>query len=650
MAELHWRWQNFSGGQATDKKVGIPNSFAFSQSLDFRKSPSQMSVLPRTDRVDGGAVTDLIQNMVMTSTGMQYAVGNGGNIYRINPANSVTLFGSISVGTFGIEYREDQDTIYVADETSVSVIRDVSITPTLSPNFYNESQSTYNNTDQTGFNVNSDQNIGDKTTQLTTSYVDLAMNQTRYFQTDIQPVNKLGVKVATKGTGDWTLTVHDGLNRVLGTATVTNANIPVSDWVYFNFATPFKANVGPNNAQTYHFHLTSTTGNGSVYSTILNDLSSCDMQLFADRLEKPLNGMHPMITFQQFLCIGNGRYLSVYEPLGQEQPSNSEWMRQKLTFPPGYEVCGLTVFNEYLAIATERVSTGSNTPQEGIIFYWDGLSDTYNYFTRIPEGSPRAIHEYQNAMWYEAGGTWYAITSVAATPTKIRRLPGSENIYSQSGKTELYPYMATVRYGIHLMGWPSSTPNEEIHHGVYSWGRTDDTQSNSFGYSYIISTLSKFKTSTNNLTIGMVKNFGDSLYISWRDGESYGLDVVNSNSKPAPFASWESIIFDNGFSTKLKLASNMLAKWLEVQDGVEIQLKYSVDRGDWVYSEKYSNANPYALEEDFARFDVGTNTVGTRFREVQIGIDIYCSDDVTLPPEIVGAALILDDLRNEDMI
>lgn len=650
MAELQWRWQNFSGGQATDKKVGTKNAFANSQSLDFRKSPSQMSVLPRTERMDNGVITDLIQNMVITGQGEKYSIGSSGNIYRTGSSATSVLFSDGENGVFGIEYRQDQDAIYVATPKTVSLITNVSTVPNFQPNFYNESQSTYNNSDQMGFNVNSDQDSGSLTTALSSTYVDMAMSQSRYFQTDIQPIVRIGVKVASKGTGDWTMTVHDGLNTLLGSDTVATADIPSSGWVYFEF-TPINANVGPNNAQTYHFHLTSSNSTGSVYSTTTNDLSSCDMQLYANRLVETMNGMHPMTTFQQFLCIGNGRYLSVYEPLGQEQPSNSEWQRQKLTFPPGYEVCGLTVFNEYLAIATERVSENDTTPQEGIIFYWDGLSDTYNYFTRIPEGSPRAIHEYQNAMWYTAGGTWYAITSVAAIPTKVRLLPGSENVYtSSSGLTEVYPYTATVRHGIHLLGYPSVTSNPDIPYGVYSWGRADDTQTNSFGYSYILSTGSQYKTDTNNLTIGMVKNFGNDLYISWRDGDTYGLDVVNPDSKPAAFASWESIIFDNGFSAKWKLASNVIAKWLDVEDGVEIQLKYSVDRGDWVKSPKYSNANPYPLEENFARFDIGTSSVRTRFREIQIGVDIYCDDTVTQPPVIVGVALIFDDLRSESMI
>lgn len=652
MAERSWVYQNFSGGEGTDKKVGIQDSFANSQSLDFRKSPSQISVLPQSVKSDQGVVTDLIQNEVMTVTGRTFSIGNSGNIYTMTPTGDWSQFGSISEGTFGINYRQDQDSVYITNNKSVTSITTVSTSPTLNVDFYGPSQSLYDNSDQMGFNVNSNQDSGFSNTSIGTT-ISEANDSKRFFQTDISPVSSISVQVSSKGTGDWTLTVHDGLNNVLATSTVLNANISNNNWLQFNFSNPIVVNVGPNNAQTYHFHITSTVNNGSVFSITSNDMSSANMQLFADRLQTTVNGMHPMVTFQQFECIGNGRYLSVWEPLGQEQPSNLDWQRQKLTFPPGYEVCGLAVFNEYLVIATERITTGDATPQEGIIFYWDGLSDTYNYFTKIPEGSPYALHEYENAIWYVAGGNWYAITSVAATPTKVRRLPGSENIYTSSNSiTKAYPYSATVRYGVHLLGWPAVSTNPEIPFGVYSWGRVDATQKNAFGYSYVISTGSQFYTPSNNLSIGMVKNFGNELHISWRDGDNYGLDVVDGSSKPSSFAKWESLIFDNGFATKQKQASNMIVKWLPIEDGVRIRLKYSINRGDWVYSEYFSNSNPYAptgVGTNFARFDIGTNDTEARFYEIQLGIDIYCDETVVQPPIIIGAGLIFNDLREESL-
>lgn len=651
-------YKSWVGGQATDKKVGIGNSFADSQSLDFRTLPSQMSVLPASRRTDGGVVTDIVQNEVMTSDGTIYAVGSSGNIYKVSSAGVWSLFGNIgTAGTYGLNWRADQDAIYIPGTNSVSQIANVSTSPVLQVGFYGESQSTYDNSSAVGFNVNSDQTNGTLTTAILTSYTEDNLTQKRFFQTDINPISKIGVKVVSKGTGDWTLVVHDGLNRVLGSATVANAALTNNSINYFTFTTPIQINV-PNsnnagtssNVQTYHWHLTSTVADGTISSTAANGLDTADMVLYANRLVNTKNGIHSQVTFQQFECITNGRCLSVWEPLGSPQPSNSEWQRQGLTFPSGYEGCGETVFNEYLVVATQQTVTGDNTAQQGILFYWDGLSSTYNYFTPIPEGYPESIHTYENAIYYEAGGNWYTITSVAATPQKIRRLPGTEDLYNDSNiQTHINPNMGTVRYGTHLLGWPSTTMNPNIPHGVYTWGQADTTQPYSFGYSYLLSTGSRFTTDTTNLTIGMVKNFGNILHISWRDGSSYGVDIVDAGSNPAAFATWESLIEDSNIPTKQKLASYVEAHWLDIQDGVSIVLKYSINRGDWQYSERFSNSNLYSVDNtpNFARFDVGTSNVEERFYEVQIGVDIYCGETVTEPPVIVGVSLWFDSLGAE---
>jgi len=638
--------KEFSGGIATDKKLGLKHSAADIQSMDFRKSPSQISVLPTTRRADANIVKDLIQNEVMTNSGTIYSLGSDGYIYRV--INGVySVFGKVRNGKYGISYREDQNSIYITSDSTVSSITKTDGTPSLNVDFYNISQSTYNNSSVATFNVNTNQSGSTNTTVVGTSYIEGFNEQTRYFQTDIEPLNKIGVNVGNKGTGDWTLVLHDGLGTQLASVTITNTNLVTGKFNYFVFPSPIRVSVAPA-AQTYHWHLTSTVADGTVYSSETHNLSTADMELWADRLIVTNNGMHPMQTFQQFETIGNGRYLSVWEPLGEPSPSNAEWQRHKLVFPPGYEVCGLTVFNEYLVIATEATTTGINTPQSGIIFYWDGLSDKYNYFTKIPEGSPQGIHEADNTIFYIANGTRYAISSVAAQPQKVRKMPNSESTYTISNTTnKVYPYTAAVRNGIQLFAWPSVTTNPAIKYGIYSFGRVDYSFPNAFGYSYSLSTGSKYYDGSNSLTIGMVKNFGDILHISWRDGSSYGVDVVDNTSKPAAFTYWESLIEDYGYINKDKTATAVTGTWLPLSNGVRVRLKVSIDRGAWQYSQYFSNTDTYLDGDGSAKFDVGEQDVGARFREVQYGIEVYCDDTVTEPPVITEVALIFDDNASE---
>jgi len=646
--------ENFYGGAGTDKKVGIKHAFANSQSIDFRKSPSQFTLLGKPVREDNGAVTDLVQNEVMINTGMMYSLGSTGNIYTRTNAGVWGRFGSIPNASFGMTYRQDQDSLYIAGTKAVSSITTIAAKPTLNSEYYNISQSTYNNNDNTpGLNVNADQSDGGLTSSVPTTAAD--NSQVRYFQTDIEPINKIGVQVAAPGTGDWTLTIQDGLNNTLATATITNANLIKNDWNYFVFSAQVRVSVAPA-AQTYHWSLVSTQSDGTIFSENSNDISTANMQLWADRLVATSNGMHPMAQIQQFVVIGNGRYLSVWEPLGDPSPDNSEWQRHYLQFPPEWEVCGIAQMNEYIAIACGKVSTDpTQDPQDGIIFWWDGLQvNKYNYFTPIPEGTPFAIHSYKNVIYYEAGGSWYAISAVDSQPQKIRLLPFGENGYNNSNnQTIIYPYAAATRNGIQLLAWPSLTNNTNIPYGVYSWGLTDTTLTNSFGYSYLLSTGSTNWSNANNLTIGMVRNFGDTLHISWRDDSNktghYGVDVVNSQSPIASYATWESLIHDNGYVGKLKEGLYVNATWLPLPDGVRVRLKYSINRGDWKYSDYYSNSSPWfsGNTATYASFSIGQSDNQSRYNEIQVGIDVYCDNNVFLTPTVTSVTLVFDDLRDE---
>lgn len=663
----------FVGGEATDKKVGIKYSFSKSQSIDFRSSPSQFTLLGRPTREDNAAVVDLVQNEVMTNSGDIFSLGDKGYVYRRDTDGvwgnfgNIGSFGNLGSGAFGMLYRQDQRAVYLASSASVSSITTVDTNPSLNADYYNISKSTYNNNSNTpGLNVNSDQSDGALKTTIMTTFTEGSISQSRYFQTDIEPVNKIGVRIGSKGTGDWTMTIHDGLGGLLASVTVLNANLMNNDWNYFIFPDQVRVNVAPA-AQTYHFHLTATVADGNVFSTLMNDLSTADMSLWADRLIITDNGMHPMDQIQQFVVIGNGRYLSVWEPLGDPDPSNAEWQRHYLQFPPDLEVCGIASNNEYLYIACERTSVDpTQDPQGGVIFVWDGIqkastqqnvtTGAYNYFIPIPEGSPYAIHTYKNVVYYNAGGAWYALASTDSQPQKIRTLPFGENSRgNNNNETVVYPYAATTRNGIQLMAWPSVTTNENIPYGIYSWGQTDTTLPNSFGYSYLLSTGSTHWSDANNLTIGMVKSFGDTLHISWRDDSNetskYGVDVVNSASDLPLYATWESLIFDNGYAGKYKEADYMNATWLPLPDGVRIRLKYAIDRGDWQYSPYFSNSDPWfeGNPATYASFSIGQELQQARFHEIQVGIDVYCEPGVFESPTITGVNLIYEDLVDESL-
>lgn len=669
MSKVPLVYTSFEGGLGTDLKTGLKNAFAGTAGsgslgtygVDYRKNPSQFSVLPGTAREDKGVVNDLIQNEVMVSDGTIYAIGSKGLFYRRTTAGSWSVEAGINIGTFGIDYRKDTDNIYIPTMKSVSLYSGVSTTtPAMYMNFYGPSYSQYNNTNTNGgLNFSSFQTGGAVTYQPPTTITENSVNL-RYFQSDIEPLVKISVFIVNKGTGDWTLTLHDGTNKVLGSATVTNANLANNSFNDFTFTSATNGQVriyiAPN-ARTYHFHVTSTVADGTLSTSSANDLSNCDLKVWADRLVQTNNGMHPMTRFLQYEIIGNGNYVSVWEPLNSTDTTtmtspetSAEWVQHKLVFPMEYEVNAVDKTNEFLVISLGQSTSNTNSePQSGLLAFWDGLSPTYNYFVPIPEGSPQGMHTYKNVVYYYAGGALYGITSPTTQPVKLRSMPGTDTEFSGApAPIIVYPYSMAVRRGIHLFGFPAMTTNTTVNYGVYSWGAVDKNYPDSLGYSYLISTGSTNYSASNNLTIGMVKNFGDTLHISWRDtlNGGYGIDVINNSSAPAVNSSWESLIFDNGFPAKRKKAIRIYANFFALPSDTSFVLKYKIDRtSSWTYSPIFNTASIASATDggDSVHFDISP---ATYFHEFQFGIDITSG---TTPPAFTSMTLIFDDTSDEQV-
>jgi hypothetical protein len=598
-------YQNFFGGISVDDKVGINNSHAYSRGVDFRKKPGQLSPLAGTRRIGSNNVVDLIQQIVQVEDGTRYALGDQGYFYSIDTNNNVTVKAKLDDGATGMLYRADLQEMYMTSSKTVSYYGKFP-NPTIQVNKYSESAST----DEDAFSEG-----GLSTYTLGTAIVEDTLN-IREFLSDIEPLVKISVEVVAKGTGDWILTLHDDANNILATSTVLNANVTANSTLDFVFSDQIRLYVKPS-ARTYHFHLTSTVADGTVATETLNDLNTCDYTIYADRLIATNNGLHPIEQFLQFVCIGNGRYLSVWEPLSTN-PSNLEWDRHRLDFGPGQEVCGLSITDEYLVIATEKRSTDNSRDfQQGRLYFWDGLSETYNFFIEVNEGSPEALYTYGNIVYMIINGALY-VWPGGKNLIKLRTLLNTDTEFSNiSDTTRVYPNMMGVRRNILVFGYPSITGSLTMEHGVFSYGAVDKDFPMSFGYNYELSTGTRTYNGTDALRIGSVRSFGDTLYISWRDdtqsaGFEYGLDVVDNSSLPASSGTWESRIFDGKAVFKQKSAIGMKVTSDTIPAGVTINTKYRIDRGAWVYpSDGVMTAGDKYTVPD----------IGERFHELQIGFD-----------------------------
>lgn len=659
-------FSQFNGGLSDDSKIGIKYSAAYLQGFDVRSSPSQMSVLPGMTREDGGVVRDLILNEVMASNGIIYGVGNSGVIYRRSVNGMWSVIDSMSSGTGGIDFRKDTDAIYLTSNKTATRIDTIvnGTSPILNVDYFSDSISTYNNINQVGFVVAADQEGSQLTTAIlvATSPLNESDLNRRYFQTDIEPCDRISVYVIAKGTGDWTLTLQDGINNILATSTILNANLKNNAWADFYFTNAPNGQVrlypAPN-ARTYHFHVTSTVADGMVSSSTSNDLHTCDVRVWADRFVYPVSGLHVIDRFLQYELFGNGNYISAWEPIS-DPPTNDEWKRHRLTVPMEYDNVGIDHTNEFSIAAWGMTTTSTiSNPAQGLLTFWDGLADTYNYDVPIAEGTPWALHVYMNVAYYYAGGSWWAITSPTTQPVKLKTLPHATGRYSTtSTPTTMYPYGATVQDGIQLLAFPGKTTNPNINVGVYSWGALNKNYDPTLSYDYLSSTGTQNYATSNNIQLGMVKAFGDLIHLSWRDDQGsgspkYGIDVVTNASLPVGYAKYQSLVISNGYEAKEKTAAYVEAYFPNLPAGVTITLGYSIDEGAFVVDKNsYSTTNLWQGKASYARFDVTLDVGGMaagRFHEIQGQIEIRTGTGIVNPASIQMVAVVIDDGREEQL-
>lgn len=675
----------FSGGVSVDFKNGVQNSFQNAIALDFRKKASQMSVLPGMNTVATN-LTDLPVSMIQDPTGVRWMIGDQGNLYRVTTANVVSKVAQLSSASgHGLVYNQLSDMLYITGQQTVSMYGPIT-SSIAAPHFYsdvfgksasvaNGVVNLYNPVDNTydGTGRNSAQSIGlnvgitdptqvgNNSLATYSNYVlknsiSEATGDFCVFAPDFEPFYSIAVYVAVIGTGDWTLTLHDGFNNVVAAVTITHANIKLG-WNEFVFPAPgvrsFTGAIQSGLSAAYHFHVTtSVAGDTAALSTVTTDMVGTNFLLFVYRMVKTNNTWHPMTIFTGsnfLLCMGNGQYLSTYNFSNDSNPSNGVWNRERFPLDVGYEVCGLTVNNQYLVIAAEKRSTSNvNNFQDGMLYFWDGNNSTYNFKIQVPMGAPYSIFTFNNITYFVCAGSLYAWGG-GQQVIKVRPISYQNTDYlGVADDTYINPNMMDSRSNLLMIGYPSTTTNVLNNYGVYSWGSVELIYPNSFGLSYQLANGQTNFSTANQLKIGMIKNFVDTLYTSWTytDANSvqhWGLDMTNNSSGAAPTFRWDSLIWDGGARYKMKRAMRLKINFLPLPTGVTLTPYYILDRGTPIVASTAGVSFTKTTGETEVVIECGQS----RFHELQWGFTGTCPAGTMTPPTITGVVMEVDPLADE---
>ncbi len=476
------------------------------------------------------------------------------------------------------------------------------------------------------------------TTTGSTYAVPTAISEATADKLPFTPVNdpqkSIDINVAAKGTGNWTVTIHDQSNTVIASQTITNANMASSGYQEFVWTTPWRIVIG----KSYHAHITSTVNDGTIVSSSSNVLQSGGNAtgdyhtyfgfLVTDTL------FHPAIRWLNFLAIGNERYIAKWD--------GAFYTPNLIAFPQGTHVRCFGTWGTYLAIGTWQ-EAGSGTPNvydfsTGKIYFWDGISLTFNFSIDVPEGQVNAIFGMDADLYYFAGfrgdlmqytGT-FANQSGQFNGTKIKRIP----YLQQTDYMEVYPQAIANYQSLLYIGAAANTSSTTLPQGIYSWGSLYPQYQKTLSFDHIISTGNK----GSSVRIGSVYPVQQKLLVSWKDGISYGVDVIDPTSGVYHTNGLiQTNIIDGEMIYQNDLLLKVRADHLALNTGETITVGYKLNREATF---EVTNSITDTLKE------FTTNTVSNgRHTEAQLQVQLGSNGSST--PTLLALAAQFDSLSSE---
>src|SRR5258708_2781616 len=378
---------NFSGGISQNSKTGLPNAARFTRNLAIYEDIDSVTLTPKPIKDSASTVVDLVKWMIDAAPyeAARYAAGDSGKIYRI-ASNTWSVDQTVASGSpAGQGLVMLLDGLYYA--TSTTIGRKFSLS---------SGSGTYNDDFFTDGTQNLDANVvASGNTYTTPTTIGEGATAKATWKPAFDPLKTVLVYVTAKGTGNWTLTVHDSANNVIGSATIANASLTNGAMNSFVFSTPLRIVIG----QTYHFHVTSTVADGTLQTGTVSDLSTAQYQTLFGILIADSN-FHPMIQHTNgvagIFIVGNEHYLGTYDTI--------TYNPNKITLEPGYKVRALAKIDEMVAAFCWK-GTNIDSFEYGRVYFWDGVAPYYNFSRELTEGSPNAAINSKNRLFMVAGSS-----------------------------------------------------------------------------------------------------------------------------------------------------------------------------------------------------------------------------------------------------
>lgn len=252
--------------------------------------------------------------------------------------------------------------------------------------------------------------------------------------------------------------------------------------------------------------------------------------------------MHTIRNSQGVCLIADGKNMAMFDYDGANN-------KTALTLEDGNKAKSLLDIGDAILIGTQSEVKKAN------IFTWNRLSDSW-------DKKDSAQGEIVNGMEFLEGG----VVAQVGNGGKIRFYNYSESTpFRVIPETEwVYPNGVVQKNGIVYLGMNGGDKN-----GVYSIGRIDKNDPIAVNLEYIPS-------AGQDSEIGAICTDGDNLFVAWKNGTSYGVDVIDMENKAD--ATFESLIYDADRPEIEKSFSHVKVVCNPLPEGCEIKVKYRTTR------------------------------------------------------------------------
>lgn len=147
----------------------------------------------------------------------------------------------------------------------------------------------------------------------------------------------------------------------------------------------------------------------------------------------------PITKFLKFVCFGNERYLATWDTAA------SSWNATRITLPLGYRIKWLMPLTDYLVISAHHNAFGS------ALFFWDGISGTYNRVLQLPNVRSLAGAVDKNALYVITGDGWINLFNGVGL-VRLNRFPDIELDANYAQIINVNPDAFKIFQGVILIG------------------------------------------------------------------------------------------------------------------------------------------------------------------------------------------------------